>query len=288
VESKSLSKAILKTLSYADIFDYPLTEKEIWQYLVEEKTTQSQVSKSLKSLLNKGKVFKFFFFFLPGREKIAKKREKRAKLAFKKLKRAKLAARVLAIIPSVRLVGLTGALAMSNSKKEDDIDFLVVTSRDFLWTTRFLATTLLTILGLKRGRTAKKVAGKICLNMFIDETNLAFEDRNLFIAHEISQLKPLFERRETYREFLSYNKWVQEFLPNYPLLKTTIKPKLPPKPIFLAVVLEKLLKKAQLAYMYSHITTEKISDKILKFHPQDISFEVLSKYEKKVKSLKTS
>ena len=274
----------MATLSYADIFDYPLTEDEIWQYLV-EKSSQSQVSKSLKSLLIKGKVFKSLnFFFLLGREKIAKEREKRKRLAFQKIERAKFAARVLAIIPSVRLVGLTGALAMSNSKKEDDIDLLIVTSCDFLWTTRFLATALLTILGLKRGRTAKKVADKICLNMFVDETNLAFGDKNLFIAHEISQLKPLFERGGTYRKFLSCNKWVQEFLPNYPLPKTTVKPKLLQKPIFLAVFVEKLLKKVQLTYMYPHITTEKISDKILKFHPQDIGVEVLSKYKKRVKS----
>lgn len=289
MESKNLPKAILKTLSYADVFDYPLTEDEIWQYLVEEKAVQGQVSMSLKSLLIKGKVFKSLnFFFLPGREKIAKERKKRAKLASQKMKRAKFAARVLAIIPSIKLVGLTGALAMANSREADDIDFLIVTSSNLLWTTRFLATSLLTILGLKRERTAKKFTDKICLNMFIDETSLVFEDRNLFIAHEISQLRPLFERKETYRKFLSCNKWVGKFLPNYPFPKTTVKPKLPQKPVFLMVFVEKLLKKAQLKYMYPHITTEIISDKILKFHPQDIGVEVLSKYKKRVESLKTS
>ena len=292
MESKSLSKAILKTLSYADIFNYPLKEEEIWRYLIEEKATQNQVSDCLKNLTDKNKVSKSSnFFFLRGREKIVAEREKKEKLSKQKIKRAKFAAQIIALIPSVKLIGLTGALAMANSEKNDDIDFLIITSSNLLWTTRFLATVILTILGLKRGRTAKKITDKICLNMFFDETALAFSDQNFFIAHEIIQLKPLFERDNTYHRFLVKNSWIFKFLPNWPSpgFEDAFKNQQSiPNLNLLLRLIEKILKKLQLFYMYPHITTEKISDKILKFHPQDISFEVLSKYEKKVKSLKTS
>jgi len=292
VKSKSLSRVIFKTLSYADIFDYPLEVEEVWQYLIEEKATQRQVSNCLKTLIAKKKVSKSSnFLFLPGREKIIVERERKKKLSKQKIKRAKFAAWVLALIPSVKLVGLTGALAMANSEKNDDIDFLIVTSSNLLWTTRFFATFILTILGLKRGRTAKRITDKICLNMFVDETALNFSDQNLFVAHEITQLKPLFEKGNTYKSFLSKNSWVFNFLPNWSSFgfKDNFKDQ---QPIInqdlLLKLIEKILRKLQLFYMYPHITTEKISDKILKFHPQDISFEVLSKYEKRVKSLETS
>lgn len=48
--------------------------------------------------------------------------------------------------------------------------------------------------------------------------------------------------------------------------------------------LETILKNFQLAYMKSKITTEKIGDKQLFFHPKKTEKSVLSKYRQKLKN----
>src|ERR1035437_8967870 len=69
----SKKEAILKTLLYSDLFDYPLTEAEIYRYLIFQKIDKDQFSKLLENKnlpidrLNN-------FFFLKGRRKIVKAR----------------------------------------------------------------------------------------------------------------------------------------------------------------------------------------------------------------------
>jgi len=43
VVKKTLQEAIFKTLLYADIFDYPLKEEEIWLRLIKVKSQKSKV-----------------------------------------------------------------------------------------------------------------------------------------------------------------------------------------------------------------------------------------------------
>jgi len=287
VDSKKIKSAVLKTIAYADIFDFPLKEEEVFKFLIETRTSKAQVAGCLEELVKAKKISSISgFYFLPDRGKIVVMRRKREKYSVRKLKIARKAAKFIKIFPSVKLIGLTGALAVSNSKKDDDIDFLIVTSGNLLWTTRFLTTVILSVLGLKRKRNATSVADKICLNMFIDESSLSFSDHNLFLAHEILQLSPIYQKDDIYQKFLQKNIWVLKFLPNWPFPKTKeqflLNKKITLK-LFLAI--EKLLKKAQLVYMYPHITTEKISDKLLKFHPRDMRKIVLSKYQQKIKTL---
>ena len=287
MDSKKIKSAVLKTIAYADIFDFPLKEEEVFKFLIETRTSKAQVAGCLEELVKAKKISSISgFYFLPDRGKIVVMRRKREKYSVRKLKIARKAAKFIKIFPSVKLIGLTGALAVSNSKKDDDIDFLIVTSGNLLWTTRFLTTVILSVLGLKRKRNATSVADKICLNMFIDESSLSFSDHNLFLAHEILQLSPIYQKDDIYQKFLQKNIWVLKFLPNWPFPKTKeqflLNKKITLK-LFLAI--EKLLKKAQLVYMYPHITTEKISDKLLKFHPRDMRKIVLSKYQQKIKTL---
>ena len=46
----SLEKAILTTLCYADVFDYPLKERELWKYLIKTKTTLEKFRAALASI----------------------------------------------------------------------------------------------------------------------------------------------------------------------------------------------------------------------------------------------
>jgi len=52
--------------------------------------------------------------------------------------------------------------------------------------------------------------------MLIDEERLEFKksERNLYLAHEIAQLRPLFQRDKIYEKFMPHNNWIKKYLPN--------------------------------------------------------------------------
>ena len=115
------------------------------------------------------------------------------------------------------MVGVTGAQAMNNSDQDDDIDLLIVASRNRLWLTRLFSVLLVEVVAKRRRPGDRKVKDKICLNMFLDEDHLGIpkSERNLYSAHEVAQLKPLWNRGGTYLRFINANHWTGKFLPNW-------------------------------------------------------------------------
>jgi len=209
-----LQRAILRTLAYADIFDYPLTLEEIHRFLIGQEVTKSK----LKTILNSQFSIpnsQSGFYFLRGREKILATRKKREKWSQKKMKIARKVARWLRLIPTIKMVAVTGALAMENSDKEDDVDLLIVTAKNRLWFSRGLVVTFLRFFGLYRR--PRKIKNMICPNMLLDEEHLVVhkKEQDLFSAHEVCQLKVLWEKDGIYQKFVKENQWAKRFLPNW-------------------------------------------------------------------------
>jgi hypothetical protein len=287
----SREQAILKTLLYADIFDFPLTKQEIYSFLISDK--KDQINLIYQSLKNPKLPIKFKnnFFFLKGKEGLVKKRLERQKISKEKLKKAKKIINTISFIPSVMFVGISGGLSMKNADKKDDIDIFVITKKNLLWITRFMLIVLLNILGVYRRRNSKDLKDRICLNMLIDEESIHFDKgkQNLYLAHEIAQLIPIVDKESTYKNFILSNSWINEFLPNISFGKIIYSKK--KKNIFDALFvsllnslfLEKILKLIQFSYMKKHITKETVTQKYLAFHPFDYKSYVLASYKKKLK-----
>lgn len=207
-------KAILRTLAYADVFDYSLTAQEIYRFLIAKKRISNfSLKQDLKKLPQVSQ--KQGFYYLKNREKTVLLRRKREQWSREKLKIAKQVASWLKLIPTIKMVAITGALAMNNSDKRDDIDFFVVTSANRLWLSRGMIVTFLCLTGLYRR--PNKIKNKICPNMLLDEEHLKIpkKEQDLFSAHEVCQLKLLWNRNETYKRFIKENQWVKKFLPNW-------------------------------------------------------------------------
>ena len=91
---------------------------------------------------------------------------------------------------------------MHNSDTDDDIDIFVISNKGFAWTTRLLTAVLLIMLGAYRNKNSKNVKDKICLNFILGEDEMHFKNQDLFTAHEIVQLLPIFTRDKTYQRFI--------------------------------------------------------------------------------------
>lgn len=284
--------AILKTLVYSDIFDYPLKKQEIYKYLIENKKVNEESFDKILSLYNHQIVLKDNYYCLLGRENIIKKRIQREKESKIKLQIAQIIIKRISFLPTILFIGISGALAMKNAEKKDDIDLFIIMKKNTLWSTRLFLIILLKIMGKYRKRGDKNVANKICLNMFLNENNLRLpiKRQNLYSAHEIIQLLPIFQRQNTYKIFLNSNKWVYKFLPNAIDKKTApiIRDKeyffsVVPNFIFFSLPFELLSKKIQLYFIKKHKTVETVSDKILAFHPIDYNKQTTLFYKNRLK-----
>lgn len=273
-----MDKAILKTLVYADIFNYPLKINEIHKWLIGKKATLRQVEKALKGYQK--------YYFLQRRKNLIIQRRRKERQSEIYLRKAKILCQILKIIPWIKLVGISGGLALNNAAKGDDIDLFIITAKNRLWICRILTLGLLSLLGQRRKRREKrrKIAGKLCVNILLEEDRLAQINRDIFVAHEVLQMRVLWQKDGIYTKYLSDNSWAFKFLPNW--LGNGTKNSHNTKCIIHNTffdIFEKLAKRFQLKIMQEPKGMERIEDGALYFHPQDCRLRVLSEYRRRLK-----
>jgi hypothetical protein len=218
-----LKKNILNTIIFYDILNYPLTPFEIWKYLIiANDSTETDSKNTLEEVIREidsGKLVNHVsenlgFYFLKGRGELVDKRIEHNKYSIAKNKIAQKAVWWLRFCPFVRMVALTGSMAMKNTERNSDIDFFVILERGRIWTGRFFVTALVHLLGKRRR--GKKVKDRVCLNYFIAADNLEIKLKDMFAANEYSFILPLFGI-ETYHKFGEANSWIKKIKPNFDL-----------------------------------------------------------------------
>ena len=268
---------IRNSILYHDVFNFPLKKEELVKWQTGERVSGLKVSP--------GKfVFKKGFYFLKGKEDSVYRRLINEKFSKAKLKIAWKAVNVLSKIPSVKMVGVTGSLAMMNASEGSDIDLMIITATGTLWTTRLISYLLLFFSGLSFRRSGEKEEkDKLCTNIWLDETDLKWTKKNIFTAHEVVQLKPLLNKNFTYEKFIRENAWARDYWPNAMKIKkvgskTILRNgALTGIVVFLLSVVEPLSFWFEYQYMRNKITKEKISPSRAVFHPFDWSRFVNSK-----------
>lgn len=203
--SATLARAVLDAVAYADVFDFPLTSAELHRY-VEVGASRAQVAEALRAGIRNGRLAAVNgYAVLPGRESIVAVRAGRAAVARRLWPIAAAYGRTIGRLPYVRMVAVTGALAIDNVEPDADIDYLIVTERGRLWVCRALVIALV--------RWARLRGHDICPNYFLSESALLLRQRNLFTAHELTQMVPL-AGVDTYARLRRLNGWTSVFLPN--------------------------------------------------------------------------
>jgi predicted nucleotidyltransferase len=277
VSGYSLTNSEKLSVLYHDIFDYPLSFAELIKWQVGKGI--GGIKSSISITAKKG------YYHVDSREGLIYKRQLRKRISAKKLKIAQKSAKILAMIPTVKMVAITGSLAMQNSTDDSDIDLLIVTKSETLWTTRLIVYTLLRATGyLLRKPRVKNERNALCLNIWLDEKDLVWKkaDRNLYTAHEIAQIVPLVNKNKTYEMFLNENKWILNFWPNSVRISNMehrIWKKNSKFNILNSIfsVVEKVLFWIQIKYMKPKMTREVATKTRALFHPQNWGEVVLSK-----------
>jgi hypothetical protein len=220
-------KHFLKALLYFDIFNYPLTAEEIIRF---SSTTAVEPHHVLENLVRQKLLFRIQnFYALRNDPELARKRVKGNALAEKKMKTAKRFSRLLASIPFVRAVMLSGSISKGYMDEKSDIDYFIITETNRLWLVR-------TALAAFRRIFLFNSHKNLCTNYFVDGENLEIREKNIFTAIELCTVKPMYGK--TAIEKLQHaNAWTLSFLPNYKTESISISD----KSFFLKRIIEKVL-----------------------------------------------
>jgi len=278
---KIIRKNLLATLVYSDIFDYPLSANQLFQF--------SGVAMTRKEFLTVVKTIPHkisgssLYYFLPKREAIVAKRIQREKISKKKIRRLTSFVKILSFLPTISFIGISGSLALMNADTMSDSDIFIIAKSHTLWLTRFFVYIVLSLFSLKRSK--KNTGSAICANMFVSASLLEFpkEKRNLYLAHEILQLVPLYNSEKQYEKFLGANTWITQYFPNTSIKKIQKRKSFSLWDFLLPI--EFVLWKAQIWYMRNKKTREVTTSNRIAFHPIDYEGIILYTYEKRLKGL---
>lgn len=204
----SISRSVLRTLLYFDIFHHPLTAEEVHRYLNRTLSGFSDTELALINLCSSGYVRNTGKYFFVGNDiGVIQRREKGEEKSEKVMQIAKRFSNLIAHFPFVEGICLSGSLAKGYMDNKTDIDYFIITKPNRLW----LCRTFLIIFKKIFLLNSKKY---FCLNYFIDTCNLEIPDKNIFTATEIIFIIPTYNEK-LYTDFINANSWVNRYYPNF-------------------------------------------------------------------------
>ena len=214
---------LLKPLLYFSLFQYPLTEEEI--YVFSEVASKQQIKKELDNLVSEKVIYKIDEFYLfEDDASLVKRRLSGNQMAKDIQEKANNVSRFISKFPYVEGVGISGSLSKGYYDDDGDIDFFIITSPKRLWIARTLLILYKKIFLLN----SKKY---FCVNYFISTNSLEIEEKNRFTATELTTMLPMYGNG-SFHSFYEQNKWVNSFLPNKTVAEGLSKLSPVEKPIF--------------------------------------------------------
>ena len=189
---------VLDALIYGDVFDCAVTLDEVRRYArvaIDRDVVRRQLRDDPLVVEQDG------LYCLAGREELLPRRPERMRQAARLARRARPVARVLRHFPFVRGLALTGTAAAGDAGPDDDVDLLVTVADGRLGTVFVLLGSLSRVLGRRL----------FCPNYYVCEGRLDLGPRNLYLARELAQARPLAgDGRALWRA----NPWLADTFPN--------------------------------------------------------------------------
>jgi lambda repressor-like predicted transcriptional regulator len=277
-----IAQAILKTITFFDIFDYPVTLIELSRLLWapgEQATSIQRIEQELNNPEIKSKIeFSQGFYFLPGKSSNINLRKERYLIAEPKLKKARRFVRYLSRLPGVSGVAISNTLALHHSRSEADIDIFLITKPDKIWSSRFWSLVPLILTGQRPS--AKSVQNKYCLSFLVDERHLDISTwkmpRDIYYVYWLATLMPVYDN-DIFEKYWQENGWIKDYLPNYYPAQPSHRLEIKKSWLLPLIGYEKFCKAVQMKIMPQNLKDQGnnessnvvIAEGVLKFHPTD-------------------
>ncbi len=199
--------AVLQSVVYASLFEYPLTLDQLHATLVGVGAERDAVMAWWResALLQSAVEHRDGWFFPAGRGDLVATRARREALSRDLLDRDRKILSLIAGLPFVRMVALSGSLAHLNAEGSADLDLFVITAPNRVWTVTVTALVLSKLLGWRK---------HLCMNYVVSEAAMAIRPPDLFSANQIIHLRPV-SGDDLFPRFVEANRFVHEHYPNF-------------------------------------------------------------------------
>jgi hypothetical protein len=201
--------AVLRSVIYASLFDYPLTIGQLHASLVGVRADADTIRSWWRDseLLQAAIEHRDGWYFPAGRGDLIATRERREAVSRDLLDRDR---RILALVrrvPFVRMVALSGSLAHLNAEGSADLDLFVITAPNRVWSVTVATILLSKLLGFRK---------RVCMNYVVSEHAMTIAPEDLFSANQIIHLRPV-AGQSVFERFVQRNAWIRDFYPNFEL-----------------------------------------------------------------------
>lgn len=201
---------ILAALAYFDIFNYPLTQTEVYLFLP-NRCPYKEFRTAVRHLTNESLIYQLDeFYTLQNNYALVERRRQGNAKAKQLIHTAGKVAHLLSYFPFVKGIAVSGSLSKNFADEKSDIDLFIVTAPNRLW----LARTLMH--GFKKLTFLIRKQHLFCMNYYIDEQMLQIKEKNIYTATEIATLLPL-RGINIFQHFYAHNNWSKKYLPNHSL-----------------------------------------------------------------------
>lgn len=206
-QSSSLEQAVLRAVTYASLFQFPLTLAELRRTVVGHTIDDlGLINLYRSSQFLQDRLDHRRGYFLPvGCDDWIAERSVREVRSLRFIHRHERFLDALCALPGISLLSVSGSLAHLNATADADLDLFIVTKGARVW-----SVTLAVVVLAKLMRVRKSV----CANFVVADTDLAVEPQDEFCANQIIHLRPI-TGSDTYRRFLEANPFVRAIYPNF-------------------------------------------------------------------------
>lgn len=210
-EVLSLKQAVLATIAYADLLNFPLKCEEIEEYLYGWSATREAIEAVLKEI--QGVIHLNGYYCLNNRIELIETRKKNDVLLMNYWKKIRRFRFFFQLCPFVRSVAVCNSVSYGNVKETSDIDLFVITADHRLSIARFFLKLITQLIGVRvhHGFISKR----FCLSFFVTVSAhnlkaIAYEfDPHL--AYFVKTMTPLFGAK-VFDEFLRNNEsWMAPY-----------------------------------------------------------------------------
>jgi predicted nucleotidyltransferase len=302
--SSPILQSIIHTLAFYDaVGGVPLTKIELYKYLAAAPSLELSFDKAqdksslrfsdfLEMLENQWSYLGAYidrkrgFYFLKKNTEAYAKRIGGGKTGIKKWRIAKRMAKVISFLPYVRMIAITGSLALHTTNKDSDIDVLIAAKGGHIWTTRVLVSALTHV--LRKRRHKNKIRDRICLNHYVSDSENVLRPRHLFSAHICATLVPVWKQKSYIPPFLNKNSMHLAAIRAKPRLLYYLRDT---DEWFLSKTIARAMERVLRAVQARRIKGRKFiaDDNALVFHhPRPQNQEALYLYEQNLRDLKLS